>query len=297
MFEVFTTRTERSMIELPDRGEVGEFGQHLRHFVAPLAAADIDHDVGLGVLGQGLLDDGLPRAEPAGDGDGPSFRDRKEEVEHPLAGHEGTLSRQAVSARSGYPYWPGMREAERGAVRQCADRIGDGEFTALQPLESPADAGRDHDLVGGAGPFGDSAEHVPFMDFVTWREDRLEGPAAGGVQGIGRNTGLDEIPRLLRHRLQRPAHAVEDAAEQSRAEWNRERAPGEYHRFAHPESGSVLVDLDRATIAFQSDHLADEAPRADPHQFVQRCLFQPDGLRQRATHPDHPPPGHLSRTR
>jgi hypothetical protein len=51
-------------------GEGGELGQHLGHLVAALAAAHVDDAVRVGVLGEGLRDDGLAAAKGAGDGAG-----------------------------------------------------------------------------------------------------------------------------------------------------------------------------------------------------------------------------------
>ena len=73
MLEVLTTTMVRSMSGLaaPGVGEGRELLEQLRHLVAPLAAAHVDHDVHVGELGDGLLQDGLAGAEAAGEDGGP----------------------------------------------------------------------------------------------------------------------------------------------------------------------------------------------------------------------------------
>ena len=96
-----------------------ELAQHLGHLVAPFAAADVDHDVGLGVLRQRLLDDRLAGAEAAGHGDGAALRHRKEEVEHPLAGHERTVVGQPGRDRARPPHRPGVGQADLRPIGQA----------------------------------------------------------------------------------------------------------------------------------------------------------------------------------
>ena len=81
------------MSERPVRGSFQrrELLEHLGHLVAALAAADVDHDVRLGVLGERLLDDRLAGAEAAGHRHRAALRHREEEVEDPLAGDEGPV--------------------------------------------------------------------------------------------------------------------------------------------------------------------------------------------------------------
>jgi hypothetical protein len=51
-------------------GQRGELRQHLSHLIAALAAAHVDDAVGVGVLGQGLADNGLAAAKGTRDGAG-----------------------------------------------------------------------------------------------------------------------------------------------------------------------------------------------------------------------------------
>ena len=110
MLEVFTTSTVRSMSGRPVRGSIrrGNSRQHLGHLVAALAAADVDDDVGLGVLGERLLDDGLAGAEAAGHRHAAALGDREEQVEDPLAG-------DAAAGRPGAGRRTGPRAAHRPA--------------------------------------------------------------------------------------------------------------------------------------------------------------------------------------
>ena len=60
------------------------------HLVAPLAAADVDHDVHVGPLGKLVLHHGLAGAEGAGTAAVPPFA-RKQRVDDPLARHQGHI--------------------------------------------------------------------------------------------------------------------------------------------------------------------------------------------------------------
>ena len=48
--------------------DLGEIAKHFRHLVTALTTADVDDDVGVGVLGEGLGNHSLAAAEGAGNG-------------------------------------------------------------------------------------------------------------------------------------------------------------------------------------------------------------------------------------
>lgn len=74
-------------------GELGKVAQHLRHLIAALAAADVDDDVTVGVLGERLRDDRLAAAKGAGNGRRAALHTGKQRVEHSLTGQQWVVRR------------------------------------------------------------------------------------------------------------------------------------------------------------------------------------------------------------
>ncbi len=87
MFDVFTTTMVRSISGRLLHGslEHREIVEHLGHFVAALAAADVDDDVHVGELGDRLLQQRLAGAEAAGKDGTAAARQREQEVDAALA--------------------------------------------------------------------------------------------------------------------------------------------------------------------------------------------------------------------
>ena len=67
--------------------QLGEFPQHVGHLIAPLAAADINHDFHIGPFGQLMLYHGLAGAEGTGYRGGAAFGDGEQGVDNPLPRH------------------------------------------------------------------------------------------------------------------------------------------------------------------------------------------------------------------
>ncbi len=104
--------------------QVGEFPQHLGHFIAALAAAYIDNDLRLGPFCQGLLRHRLAGAEAAWYGGGAAFGDREEGIDDPQAGEQRLGQGQALAHRSGTPHRPVMKH-------------GQGQFAAVILAQKP----------------------------------------------------------------------------------------------------------------------------------------------------------------
>ena len=60
-------------------------GLHIIIIIATLTTPDVDDDVGVGVLGEGLRDDSLAAAKGARDGSGAALHTGEEAVKDPLA--------------------------------------------------------------------------------------------------------------------------------------------------------------------------------------------------------------------
>ena len=93
-----------------------ELGDHVRHLVAALAAAHVDHDVHVGELRHGLLQDGLARAEPAGEDGRAAAREGEEEIDAPLPGDERRSGRELFPVGPRDPHGPLVAARDLPAV-------------------------------------------------------------------------------------------------------------------------------------------------------------------------------------
>ena len=103
--------TVRSISGWPVRGsvELREFVQHAGHFVAALAAADIDDDVGVAALGQRFEQDRLAGAEAARQSRAAAPRDREQAsmMRWPVIIGSSAASRAltGLATRTGQYWW------------------------------------------------------------------------------------------------------------------------------------------------------------------------------------------------
>ena len=114
MLEVLAIRMVRSSRAWPVRGscEVGQFGQDAGHFIAPLAAAHVDDEVGLAPLGELVLGDGLAGAEPPGDGRGAALGQGKQVSRTRCPVIRGSVGQQALPVRPALAHRPAVPEEE-----------------------------------------------------------------------------------------------------------------------------------------------------------------------------------------
>ena len=77
-----------------------ELVQHVRHLIAPLAAADIDHDVGFRPFRQLVLDHGLAASEGTRHCRHAAFGDREKCIDDALARYKGHLRRKLLLVRT-----------------------------------------------------------------------------------------------------------------------------------------------------------------------------------------------------
>ena len=129
------------------------------------------------------------------------------------------------------------------------------------------EAGRDEDPVRERSRLLHVAEHVSRADALTDGDGRLELPASLPVERRRSDAARDHRrpPRVLAgagEHGQRALRAVEDRAEQARAELDLERLAGVEHRLAGGQPGRVLVDLDHGVRSVEADHLARQPRRA-----------------------------------
>ena len=203
-----------------------ELAQHFSHLVPPLAAPDVDDDVGFGILGERLLDHRLPGAETTWHRDGATLRHREEKIEDPLSGNEWAIVGEPRRHRAGPTHRPKMCEAEFRSVLQPGDRVTHRVLPRRDVFKHTRLLRRHHHAMLDPGSFRDGPEHVTWAHRVTGLCQRREAPEDRGIEGFGAGTWLDEITASFSDLAERPAYAIEDRREQARAQRHRERIAG-----------------------------------------------------------------------
>ncbi len=250
MFEVFTTRTVRSISERPVRGSRGSGTPRARRPSRCRARRsrrrprcrprrNLASDCSITVL---------PVPNPPGTATDPALGDREEEVEDALPGDERPVGRQPRGHRPGHAHRPALRQAERGAVRRAARRArrprwSPGAISAIAPRRPRAASGS----MDEAGAFAaTTSEHVAADHGSPAATVGSKRPAARPGPGSARPCRPPmKSPSPLGERRQRPADAVEHRAQQAGAEL-RQRAARRCGSTGSPERepGRVLEDLD-----------------------------------------------------
>ncbi len=116
--------------------------------------------------------------------------------------------------------------------------------------------------------FWHRAQDIARTDHIARAHRRREFPFARAINRRRGDAARDEIAGLVAQNRQRSLHAVEDAAEQSRTQFDLQQRAGRFDRIAHAQTRRVLVHLDGRAVALQANHFADEAQRADAHHLV-----------------------------
>ena len=115
----------------------------------------------------------------------------------------------------------------------------------------------------------DGAQYGAAADLAACPEVRVgrEPPLARAVEVVHLQAARNVVAACLHELLQGALDAVEDTAEQTRAQLHREGMAQGDHRIAGPEHLRGFVHLHQRTIAVQADHLAGEVELAHAHLF------------------------------
>ena len=168
MFEVLATRIVRSMSGSPVRGvdELGEVGEHLGHLVAPLAAADIDDDVGRRTnFARVCCDDGLARCRTRRGWRRCRRGGGEEGVQDALPGDEGPRGR-ASGAPAGASAGHSCSQREHAAVLEHGRGVVDGQSPARTSCDRAADCPAAPACGAAPGGLLHGADHVAGADGI-----------------------------------------------------------------------------------------------------------------------------------
>jgi hypothetical protein len=221
--------------------ELGEILQDFSHLVSSLTAADVDNDIGVGELGDGLTNDSLAASEGTRDSNSTTLNTGKEGVEHPLADNEGLVRGQLLGRGSGNSHGPGL---EHGVVRLLAleldleQVLGDSVLALGGNLgDDTAGAGREEDAVRrDEGVLEDCAPNITAGDVIANLQRRGELPLLLAVNGRDGDAARD-VDRAgdLGDVLQGSLDTVVDTVEETGSELDGERLSS---------SGDGVTDLD-----------------------------------------------------
>src|SRR6056297_2963627 len=248
--------------------ELGELDEHVGHLVPALAATDVHDDLGVAVLRDRLLRDGLAGAEWSRDRRRAAHREREQHVEDAHAGQERRDRVELLLDRAGLSHRPRVRHLELAAVLEHDDGIVDGVLALRHDgFHGPAHAGRNEDLVGER-ELRNGADHLAGRELVPHLDGRRERPGRVARQRVHRDAALDVGAGLLLDLVERALDAVEDAVQHAGSQLDRQRQAGRLDRLADGETAGVLVDLHERRVAVEADDLADEVFAADAHDVV-----------------------------
>jgi len=92
------------------------------------------------------------------------------------------------------------------------------------------------------------------------------------VKAWSGDSTLDEVAHLLHKHCEGSLDPVVNTCQQPRAELHRKGKPGIGDRFARPDPGGILVDLDDCVLTLDLDDLPHQFLIADLHHVVHVCV-------------------------
>lgn len=215
---------------------------------------DVDNDVRVGPLGEGLGNDRLSAAECAGDCAGAALHAGEERVEHTLAGEQRRVACNLVGDRARAAHRPRVRHGVvvALALKLDLDDVVDDRVVSCRrnPRDLSHASGRQHDAVGDEAVLKDRPKHVPARDVVALLEVRR--PELPRLVLVERTCvhalGNENASRELGNVLERPLHAVKDAVHQPGPKLHAQRLPRPQHGVAHRQSARLFVHLNRRSV-------------------------------------------------
>ena len=247
--------------------QLREFPQNVGHLVAALAAADVNHDVHIGPLGQLVLHHGLAGAEGAGDCRRAALGDGEHGVDDPLTGAQRPLGRILLRIGTAHTDGPLLEHGEGDFPAVLGLEGGDGlrhvEGAALDGGDGAAHGGRHHDLMEHNGRLLNCAQNVAADDLIAHLGHRVELPLLLVVHGGDLHAAGDAGTHLLHDLLQRTLDSVINALDHAGAKLHAHRRAGGLHLGAGAQTRGLLIDLDVGGVTLHGQDLTDQALGAD----------------------------------
>ncbi|CAN4010611.1 DNA topoisomerase, partial [Dysosmobacter welbionis] len=273
---------------LPGAGvlQLRELPEHVGHLVAPLAAADVDHDVHIRPLGQLVLHHSLAGAEGPGHGGGAALGNGEQGVNDPLAGAQRPLGGIFVLVGPPDPDRPLLHHGQGHVLPLVSAQGGHGllhgEGAAPDVRDGAAQIGGHHDLVEHHRRLRHGADHVAALHLRAGGDRGGEVPLLLPVQGRDLHAPGDVGAHLLHDLLQRPLDAVIDAFDHAGAQLHAHGSAGGDHLRPRSQAGGLLVHLDGGGVPLHRQNLADQPLGADADHVGHIGVRQARGHHQRS---------------
>ena len=250
--------------------QLGEFTEHVGHLVAPLAAADVDHDVHVCPLGQLVLHHGLAGAEGPGYGGSAALGDGEHRVDDPLARLQRCLRREFLLVGAAHADRPLLHHGQLTLCTVGGADAGDGPGDVVlprlrQPRYRAADAVGDHDLVQHRLCLRHGAQHIAACHGIADGGGGSKGPQLFAVQRRHLDAAGDVGAHAADDLLQRTLDAVVDVLDEARAQLHAEGRAGGDHLCAGAKAGRLLVYLNGGAVAGHIQDLSDQMLGAYAH--------------------------------
>jgi len=300
---------------------VGKFADGLHDFTRPLSAGDDDDDVGLGVAGNDLLEDGFPGAEWPRNAGGPAFGQGEEDVDQSALGQKRPVGDDPLLIGAerhlhGPLLLHGDVHPAALVVFDLRDRVVHRVLAAgadRDDLPRSLEPERNHDMVRKE-PLRHAAEKVAGLDDGAGLDAglRRELPEPLFVEGRQILPSSEKEAGIVFQFGQRVLQAVVDALEQTGAQRCAEQFAGKIYGVAHAQAGSALENLHvDLAIADTDDLRLERHPFADDeghlvlhdiHRLVnlagnQRTIDRNDTTLRRTAHVVPPPYKKLSKSK
>ena len=266
--------------------QLRELPENICHFVAALAAADVDHDIHIRPLGKLVLHHCLSRTEGTGDC-------RRAALGHGEHGVDGALTcGKRPAGRIFFHIGPshtdrpllhhGQRHLPALGRHQHRHLVLYRKGTAADGLNGAAELGRNHDLMKDGSRFLDGTDHIAAGDLGALadrcRKVPLLLPVQGGDLHAPGDIGSGLLPDLLQGTLDTVVNVFNNAGAQLHAHGR----TGGLHHCAGAKAGSLLIDLDGGRVTLHGEDLADQALGSYTDHVRHIGIGQAGGYHQRA---------------
>jgi hypothetical protein len=166
-----STSHNRLLLAVDGHSKLRELHKYFSHLVTALTATDVDNDVRVGVLGQGLRNDSLTATEGTGNSSGTTLDAREQGIENTLTSEERVVRSKLLGARTRSSDGPNLHHGVVGLLAVEFDSD-DGVLKGVVTLRSePGDLTHSlrgkHNLLCDKGVFDNGTNDVTTSNLLT----------------------------------------------------------------------------------------------------------------------------------
>ena len=255
-----------------------ELHENVCHLIAALAAADVDNYIDVRPLCKLVLNDGLARAERAGNCRSTALCYREERVDYSLSGVHRARRHALGCIGSAYTDRPLLHQGKlmlfAFVILKHGNGLRYGEVAALDAQKLAAHVGRHHYFVQNGACFLNGTDNVAACKLIALVCGRRECPLFLAVER--RNVGAAAYGRAgqLADLRQWALDTVVDILQHTRSELDGHRHARAFDLRARSEAGGLLIDLDRRAVARHIKYLAYKSVGTDTHNVGYVCVAQ-----------------------